>query len=373
MVLSTAVLILSLLVVLGVGARFMSQSGYRVLANLRSGTEAFYVAEAGIAWSKDEVSRATSHPPAIASRTQNFASGAFSVAFTSPTAVTPLVAKVVVRSTGVVRTSSQVIQAQLTKQYDLADGALVARGNAVRVNFSAESFLISGMDHDPMSGAVISGAKPRPAISTSDEMLSGLIEQGLANNQQTGAIEGQGIAQSSYVPSSFISQFTDGLCNAAYALRMFVPSDGVLLLNAQSWGSQASPQLRCIDGLSAPGDIVNLGGSMTGAGILVVRNADLLVSGSFHWDGLIIVTGSSVGFKVTGTDAKEIYGSLIVNESGTPAPGSAILDIQGQVKALFSRPALSQLAALIPTSSLESKYISLPYTIKQDYWRSITP
>jgi hypothetical protein len=112
---------------------------------------------------------------------------------------------------------------------------------------------------------------------------------------------------------------------------------------------------------------------VTGTGLLVVKNAELLVSGSFRWEGLVIVTGSDVGFKVTGTDNKEMYGALIVNESGTVAPDIAILDIEGSIKALYSRLALARLATLIPASSLENKYGLLPHAIIQDYWRTVTP
>jgi len=118
---------------------------------------------------------------------------------------------------------------------------------------------------------------------------------------------------------------------------------------------------------------VNLGGGVTGAGILVVRNADLIVSGSLQWEGLIVVTGSNVSFKVTGGESKEIYGSLMVNETGTPGTGTAILDIQGSVRVLFSRPALNRVASLIPASTLNATYSSLPSMISQEYWRTVTP
>jgi hypothetical protein len=143
-------------------------------------------------------------------------------------------------------------------------------------------------------------------------------------------------------------------------------------LQDQTWGTQSSVELRCIEGLAGPGDAVNLG-SITGAGILVVRNADLVVNGSFHWEGLIIVTGNNVGFKTNGVDSKEIYGSLMINETASPGSETAILDLQGSVRVIFSRPALSQVVNLIPASTLKSAYSSLPTTISQDYWRTATP
>ena len=377
MVLYSSLLILSLLVAVGVGARVMLQSDFKLLANMRASMEAFYVAEAGIEWSKDEIRKNFSHPPILPSRAQSFSSGNFSVSFLSPTAVTSLVARIVVRSTGAVGSSSQVVQAQVTKTYDLADGAISLRGSANRVNFAGNPLLISGVDSDPATGQAVAGSKARPAISVPDEILQGLVEQGLSENQQSGNVGSGGgtsaIAESDFIPASAVVRFADGLCSSAQAVTTLVPSDGVLLLAGQTWGTRTSPQLRCVEGLAGPGDSVNLGGGVTGAGILVVRNADLIVSGSLQWEGLIVVTGSNVSFKVTGGESKEIYGSLMVNETGTPGTGTAILDIQGSVRVLFSRPALNRLASLIPSSTLNATYSSLPSMISQEYWRTVTP
>lgn len=377
MVLYSSLLILSLLVAVGVGARVMLQSDFKLLANMRASMEAFYVAEAGIEWSKDEIRKNFSHPPIVPSRAQSFSSGNFSVSFLSPTAVTSLVARIVVRSTGAVGSSSQVVQAQVTKTYDLADGAISLRGSANRVNFAGNPLLISGVDYDPATGQAVAGSKARPAISVPDEILQGLVEQGLSENQQSGNVGSGGgtsaIAESDFIPASAVVRFADGLCSSAQAVTTLVPSDGVLLLAGQTWGTRTSPQLRCVEGLAGPGDSVNLGGGVTGAGILVVRNADLIVSGSLQWEGLIVVTGSNVSFKVTGGESKEIYGSLMVNETGTPGTGTAILDIQGSVRVLFSRPALNRVASLIPSSTLNATYSSLPSMISQEYWRTVTP
>ena len=377
MVLYSSLLILSLLVAVGVGARVMLQSDFKLLANMRASMEAFYVADAGIEWSKDEIRKNFSHPPILPSRAQSFSSGNFSVSFLSPTAVTSLVARIVVRSTGAVGSSSQVVQAQVTKTYDLADGAVSLRGSANRVNFAGNPLLISGVDYDPATGQAVAGSKARPAISVPDEILQGLVEQGLSENQQSGNVGSGGgtsaIAESDFIPASAVVRFADGLCSSAQAVTALVPSDGMLLLAGQTWGTRISPQLRCIEGLAGPGDSVNLGGGVTGAGILVVRNADLIVSGSLQWEGLIVVTGSNVSFKVTGGESKEIYGSLMVNETGTPGTGTAILDIQGSVRVLFSRPALNRVASLIPASTLNATYSSLPSMISQEYWRTVTP
>jgi len=112
---------------------------------------------------------------------------------------------------------------------------------------------------------------------------------------------------------------------------------------------------------------------MSGAGILIVRNADLILTGALRWEGMVIVIGGEIGLKVTGPSSKEILGGVILNESGTPGINKAILDIQGSFQLLFSRQTLSQAATLIPTSILNQTCASLPALITQNYWRSVTP
>lgn len=376
MVLFTSLLILSLLVVAGLGARVMLQSDFKILANLRGGTEAFYVAEAGIEWSKVEVNGSMAHPPNPTNRTQSFSSGTFSVAFISPIEVTSLISRIVVRSTGIIGTSTQTIQAQLTKTYDLADGAIGLRGNASRVGFSGNTFFVSGVDHDPANGEAISESKPRTAISVSDTAIQELVEDALRNTPAGHITAGEGdtstVAQTSFVPGQLVARLGDELCGATHALTTFIPSEGMLSLTDQSWGSRSSPQLRCIEGLAGPGDSVNLGGNLSGVGILVVKNAELVINGSFRWEGLVIVSGSSVGFRVVGEESKEIYGSLMVNENGTPL-ATGILDIGGAIRVLFSRPALGRAATTIPSSTLQNAYSFLPSTVTQNYWKTINP
>ena len=376
MVLFSSLLILSLLITVGVGARLMLQSDYRILANLRGSTEAFYLADAGIEWAKYEIGRTVTHPPSPGNHTQSFASGTFAVTFLSPTAVTPLVAKIPIRSTGAARTSTQTVRAQATKTYDLADSAMALRGSANRVAFSGNGYFVSGLDHDPASGELVPSSKPRLAISVSDDALRGMVEAELAGMQESSVVGGgageSAIARSDFMPASAIAALADELCGAPHAISTIMPSGGVLSLENEIWGSRASPQARCINGLPASGDVVELG-NVIGAGVLIVRDAEVIAQGSFRWEGLVIVSGNNVGFKVMGTDSKEVLGALIVNETGTPGTEVSILDIQGALRLLFSRPALSIAADLIPSATMARTYTALPFTVTQDYWRTLSP
>ena len=375
MILFTSLAILSVLLMVGVGARVMLQNDYRVLTNLRGSTEAFYLAAAGLEWSKNEIARATTFPPAPADRSENFAGGAFAATFESSVLSGLLSATIVVRSTGTIGSSAHTVKAQLRKAYDLADGALGLRGNGSQVVLSGGAILVSGLDHDPVSGNIDSTAKPRTAVTTGDDSLLGLVNVA-ASGLPAGSLEsGAGnpaSATSEYLPAAALSQLASSLCGQATANVSTVPVTGALVYEDQTWGTRANPELRCIDGLSEPGDGVTLAGVINGSGILIVRNADLIVTGSLRWEGLVIVSGTDVGLKVTGSGSKEILGALIINETGTPV-SKAILDIQGNVRLLFSRQGLAQTAPLISPAILNNTYAHLPATVRQDYWRAVTP
>jgi hypothetical protein len=286
------------------------------------------------------------------------------------------VAKIVVRSTGTAGTATHLLQSQLTKTYDLADGAVALRGNGSRANLNGTGFVISGIDHDPATASAVPDAKPRPGIAVPGDELRRVVVDGLDASQQSNIVGTGGtpaIVRSNDIPGAALAQLANDLCSSAQAIPLAVPADGILSVDSQEWGSRASPQLRCIEGLPGAGDAVRLMGNVTGGGILVVRNAELIASGPLHWEGLIIVTGASVGFTVVGPDAKEIYGSLMVNETGAPGSETAILDIRGNVRLLFSRGALNGIAALVPAATLNDAYAYLPSNVTQDYWRMVTP
>jgi Tfp pilus assembly protein PilX len=375
MILISSLAILSILLMVGIGSRVMLHNDYRVLTNLRGGTEAFYVSVAGLEWGKNTLAQSATFPPAPANGTASFANGQFSISFDPPTVAGSLSAKIVVHSVGTLGSASQTVQAQLTKSYDLADAAIGLRGNGSQVILNGGALAASGLDHDPATGLPLAKAKARPAISAGDESLRALVDQAAAG-LPPGSLETDGVvtpvAASEYLPTSMVGQLANNLCALGGAIVSTLPIGGALTIENQTWGSLSTPQLRCIDGLPESGDAVTLAGNMTGAGVLIVRNADLLLTGSLRWDGLIIVTGNDVSLKVTGSSVKDVYGAVIVNEAGG-ASSKAILDVQGSVRLLFSRQALSQAAQLIPSSALTNIYTSLPVQISQDYWRTVTP
>jgi hypothetical protein len=378
MILLASLLILSLLMAVGVGSVISVQNEFRITGNLKTGTSALYLAEAGIEWGKEQIGNATTNPPVLADATREFSSGNFSVSVLSSTLVSPLSGQVTMRSNGTLGGSSQTVQVQVTKVYDLADGALALRGNSRRVNFSVNSFYISGLDYDPITGTAVPGAKVRPGMTLGSPALLGQVENGLNSSQKSQIVGSDGggaaISLTDRLPGDVLVRLANDLCAASNAQISSVPPAGNLSLSNQVWGNRAAPQLHCINGIAqSAGDVVT-GENFSGAGILIVRDAGLVASGVFHWEGLIIVTGNDVGFRISGEESKEIIGAVMINETGAAAgAGDALLDIQGSVRILYSRFTLRIAASLMPTTTLANTYARLPFYVKQDYWRSMTP
>jgi hypothetical protein len=376
LVLFSSLLFVSLLMAAGMGAWIAIQNDYKITTNLRQATAVFYLAEAGIEWAKQQIKQMAVHPPRPADRVQSFSSGTFSVMYLFSTPVTPLTAKIVIRSTGASGISSQTVESQITKAYDLADSAIGLRGAETSVSLSGNSFFVSGFDSDPVDGAPVAGAKPRSAISTSSAALQAQIEA-LAAPKSGNIVGGENniaISYSDLIPSPTITQLGDDLCRAPNASTTAMPVGGTLSVAGETWGSRSAPQLHCIDGLSGPGDSVTVGGKFSGVGILVVRNAELVANSAFRWEGLIIVTGTGVGFRVLEEENKEVYGAVMINETGSVAATTpTILALQGAIKVFYSRSALDRVISLVPSATLENVYASLPSTITQDYWRSVNP
>jgi len=378
MILLTCLLLLSLLLAVGLGSMVSVQNEFFITQNLRGGISALYLADAGIEWGKEQIGAMPGNPPVLVDGMQNFSSGAFSVAFISATQMSPLSARIVFRSTGTIKKSSQTVQAQVSKNYDLADAAVGLRGKSRSINFAVSSFHISGLDYDPSGGSAIPGAKPRAGITADSAALLSQLESGLNGGQRVQIVgsgnNGAAISLSEQIPGNALVRFANDLCTAPNAQISAVPATGTLSLVNQTWGSRAAPELHCINGLVESGDSVTTGANFNGAGILVLKDVQLIASGSLHWEGLILVTGNDIGFRTAGEENKEVIGALIVNETGAAAgAGTALLDIQGAIRIRYSRPALGASASLIRSGTLANNYDWLPFYLKQDYWRSLNP
>jgi hypothetical protein len=378
MVLITVLLLIALLIAAGMGAAFSVQNDFLMTSNLRGGTAASYLADAGFEWGKQRIAAVHTMPPILIDETHSFGPGRYTVTFLSSVQTGPLSTRIMLRSLGKVRNASETVEGRVTKFYDLADAALVLRGNARSINFSDTLFSISGLDHDVTTGEVVPNSRPRAAISVGSTVLLDQVTAALDPVQRqniTGDVgAGAAIVASDYVRLEDVARIASDLCAAPHAVAETIPLPVGLSVVDQSWGDGSELQLRCFNGQPGSGDSVTVGGGSSGAGILVIRDAELVISGNFRWDGLIVVSGADVGFRTEDAATKEVNGALVVHESGNgTGSGPALIDLQGALRIRYSRGALSQVAPLIPASTLTAGYASLPYTLQQDYRRSVHP
>ncbi|MFQ5917211.1 MAG: hypothetical protein ACE5I0_05285, partial [Candidatus Binatia bacterium] len=353
------------------------QTDLKISSNLKNGTQAFYLAEAGIEWAKQQIKNTAANPPYPTGTSRSLSPGTFTVFFKDPTKVTKLRSTITVQSRGYLGRSSSSVEALLTKTYKIADAALGIRGNGLVTKFKGNSFSVDGRDYDPGTNELVIGSKAWFGISVSSPEAKNMVTEELSG-QQADHVVGKGAATPSVEKTDFLSsdeiaQIANGLCDAHGAIVQDIASGGTFRISGDTtYGTRGSPGLYCFNGLVVSGDRVDIGGNFNGAGILVVRNADLVASDSLHWEGLIIVSGANVGFRVKGKGEKEIFGSLMINERGKDdGGGTERIKLQGAVKLRYSSSALAAAAELYPLSALEPIYSSIPSSLEQIYWRTV--
>jgi len=388
----TGLVILVLLTAIGTYAINMTEIDQSLSANLKTSKQAFYVADAGIEWGRQQVRASTAIPPLPANSTQplsmdtNTVPGTYTVSFTITPTTPAFEYTVAVQSVGTVGNASKTVQAVVTKTYDLSDSAITLRGNEADSSFTGNAFSVDGRDYDHVTGA-LTGGTTQYGITVPSQALKTVVDNALSSQQKDNVIGTGGtgttasIGVSTALPSSTVTSLGDALCNAAPAANKFnTPNNGSFSISGNNtWGTRASPQIYCVTGVGTPGNMsMDVHGNFSGAGVLVVQSADLVINGAFHFEGLIIVTGQKVGFGLLGGGNKDIYGSVIINETGSD--GAAIRmeelqgmeeELQGAAHVLYSRSALNIARQLMPADALSSVIGTLPSTVQQVSWSEV--
>jgi hypothetical protein len=377
----TGLVILVLLTAIGTYAIHMTEIEEMLSANLKASKQAFYLADAGVEWGKQQIGASLALPPVPASSTQALSPGTYTVTFPNffpqvPAMEYTLTARVV----GNVGNASKTLQAVITKIYDLSDGAIAIRGNEADTSFTGSGFLVDGRDYNHIDGTLTSLA-PQLGISVPSTSLELLVETDLVAKQDrvkglggTATVASVGVSLSH--SSSYITNLADTLCDAAPSANRFNTSPGSLITEGKytlngnnTWGTRASPQIYCVDGVGTPGNMsVDIYGTFSGAGVLVVRNSDLVAHGNFQFEGLIIVTGNKVGFGMVGAGAQDVYGSVMINETNWDPVTWNELVLMGNASVKRSQSALAMARQLVPAATLVSVIPGLPSSTQRISW-----
>ncbi len=142
-----------------------------------------------------------------------------------------------------------------------------------------------------------------------------------------------------------------------------------------TFGTRTTPKMYCIDGVGTPGNMgVEINGTFSGVGVLVVRNADLVARAtSFKYEGLIIVTGNEVGFGMLGSGQQEVYGSIMINETSSDGSTYKELYLEGNAAIKRSQSALAYAKQLIPISGVSTIISTFPASVQQVSWVEVKP
>jgi hypothetical protein len=205
---------------------------------------------------------------------------------------------------------------------EILDGALYSEVD--NFTFNGTQFLVSGLDHDPVTGAAIVGGTEVPGMLTTgnpDNITSAL------SGQQVNNVEGVGGEPS--ITRADVDVDLQALHDTYVAqAEVTLPPD---TYSGMSWGDL--DHYTCV---YCTGDM-HISGNCSGGGILIV-DGDFVLSGSFTWYGVVLVMGN-VTFTGGGSGI-HIYGSCLTQ--------GALTSIGGNADIFYSSEALNRLNALSP-------------------------
>jgi Tfp pilus assembly protein PilX len=375
----SSLVILVLLTALGTYAINMTEIEETLSANLKASKQAFYLADAGIEWGKQQIAASLTLPPVAAgtTTTQSLGSGSYAVRFRRVIPVSPaLDYTVIIEADGSLGTASKTLQAVVTKVFELSDAAIAIRGNEADSNFRGSAFLVDGRDYRHEDDS-LTALPPQWGISVPSTALKSVVEKALTPQQRDrikgldGTASTPSLGVSSALPSSYITALATAVCAAAPpSNQLKTPVNGALNLEGSTtWGTRSAPQIYCVDGVGVPGNMsVDIHGNFSGVGVLVVRNADLVAHGNFKYEGLIIVTGDRVGFAMVGGGKQDVYGSVMINETSFDPVQWRELVLTGNASVKRSQSALAMARRLIPAHALASLIPTLPSSTRRVSW-----
>ncbi len=383
---------------------FLTMSGMepQVARNLGDTTRARYAAEAGMEWAYDKLASAPAAGPtswngrlgapgngilatnmSLPGLAATF--GTFSVSFrndmqagdpqitgqpTDPSAdpANDTNGIVIVTSTGTFNGVTRQIQEVVTHFNLNIPGAVNLYGFGVNTIFNGNSFTITGNDTNPDGTAGTCAAKW--GIGVADAAAQQAVEASLNQQQQNnitgkspndppGVNPGTGVGnntieQDATLTPQKIADFVNAVKPYADLSLQSSALNKVSISNLGStcasnwndsncWGTPANPKLVYIKGTLDPAQAfyaVNISGKSTGAGILIIEDGDLSITGDFNWQGPIIITGQYVGLLYGGGGNQSIYGGVVVNETAV-ANAQVELQASGNPKIDYSCQAIA--------------------------------
>ena len=370
-------------------------------ANLSDTTSARYVADAGLEWAYDQLIQLTAQDPNANFRAVvntilgppnngvmangmllpglTATSGTFSVTVRNdnlagddqitgepvdlvggPT--TDANDVVILTATGTFNGVTRQIQ-QVVAHVDMnVPGGLYLPGLGTNTAFSGNAFTVTGNDTNLNDTA--GTCAPVWGIGVKDVATENNVQSSLSDPQKnnvTGKPQSAGPAwgdntiapEASLTPAQIakfvkaVAPYADIALQASAANRLDYQNLGDTCAtnpnDSNCWGTSSNPKVVYVKGTVDPGQAfyaLSLSGTSAGAGILIIEDGDLSVTGNFRWEGVILVTGQYAGLRYGGGGNQTVYGGVIVNET-VNANSEVEVDAQGNAKILYSCEALN--------------------------------
>jgi Tfp pilus assembly protein PilX len=262
----------------------------------------------------------------------------------------------IVTSTGTTSKGTRRIRAvvkKLSLPPGLFPGVLTLPGTEAETNFIGTSFIVDGRGYkmdgtsDPGCPSIY-GIAVSPTLGNPPGSNEGLVEAALSAAQlanvwgksQIGGVDLAGVKTIAADPNltpTMIKNFIDQAKNTADIVLNSDQPNGLAMSNIGStcsadpksqtcWGykdpssGQVTPKVVYVKGSPDPTSMftaLNVSGTSTGYGVLIVEDGDFKINGNFAWNGAIIVTGQYVGIGFMGGGTQTVYGAVISNETST--------------------------------------------------------
>jgi hypothetical protein len=269
---------------------------------------------------------------------------------------------IILTATGTFNGVTRQIQ-QVVTHLDLnISGGVNLPGVGSNTSFSGNSFTVSGRDTnlDDTAGA----CAPVWGIGVADAATESRVQSSLSQQQKdnvTGKPQsgGPGLGDNTIAPDlsltpaqiakfvNTVKPYADMSLQASGSNRLQYTNIGntcgANLGDPNCWGTRSNPKIVYMKGSLDPGQAfyaLSLSGTSTGAGILIIEDGDLSVTGNFRWEGIILITGQYVGLRYGGGGNQTIYGGVVVNETAN-VNTEVEVDAAGNPKVLYSCQALN--------------------------------
>ncbi|MFQ5684262.1 MAG: PilX N-terminal domain-containing pilus assembly protein [Candidatus Binatia bacterium] len=368
-------LILALLIAAGVGVTLSVQADLKTSSNLKTATQAFYIAEAGLERAKAEISGHKSFDSVLAGMDvdkeslqdngilsfgagASFAGGRYEVRVTDNRDDNDIWddsdRKVTITATGKFGGSTRVIKVLVTKANLSFNAPLNVVDDRCELLFG-ESAVVDG--HDKTSNPQDWNSPdpgPGPDVHGLARDCTTFNEDAFVPANKINDIQGLGGIRDL---TSDLGSLTLAELQTIRGEMVSVPDmayDGDTNVSTNlALGSRESPNVTHVKGT------LTVSGTVTGAGILIVDN-ELRVTGNFAFEGLILIglCGTCPGrMEISSTGSARIYGAVVL------ANATSAYDEQAGIETLAGRGAI-----YYSTKGID---LALRRTFKTLFWQEV--